>query len=186
MKKTQAKPKLFSSDFWDVNKILSISAIFISFMTFLVLIYQTKILREQQLLSSMPYIDISNRGSYTPNFKIILTNQGIGPAVLEEVNIFFEGKKTSFIDLVPFVFEKSDTIQNLEHLLHSNIYPGRLIPAGEIIPIFEVIDDLNESIILKSEMDQLYVAGLEWEIIYSSVYKEKWRITHKSLAPEKL
>ncbi|MCH7410203.1 hypothetical protein MM239_12415 [Belliella sp. DSM 111904] len=186
MKKNLSSPKLLSSKFWDVNKILSVSAIFISFMTFLVLIYQTKILREQQLLSSMPYISVSNRGSYTPNYKVVLANHGIGPAILEEVNIFYAGEKSNFKDLVGFVFDKSDTIRELNYLLHSNIYPGMLVPAGEAISIFEIEDDVEESILLRSEMNRLYETGLTWELVYSSVYKEKWRITQESLAPEKL
>lgn len=171
---------------WDSNKILSVSAILVSFMTFLVLIYQTTIMREQQLLSVYPYLTLFNQGSQTNNYRFVMNNQGIGPAVLDKIEISYKGKVTPYQDIVSFVLDHSEAISSLNNVLHSNIYPGRLVPAGEIFSIFEVKDSYEESVVLRSEIDRLLKEGLTWKITYSSVYSEQWEITERSLSPKKI
>jgi hypothetical protein len=170
----------------DSNKVMSISAILVSFMTFLVLIYQTSIIREQQLLSVFPYLTVFNQGSQTSNYRFVMNNQGIGPAILEKIEINYKGSPTPYQDIVSFVLDHSTEVSELNSVLHSNIYPGRLVPAGEIFSIFEVEDSFEESVILRSEIDRLLEEGMTWEITYSSVYGEKWVITEQSLSPTKL
>lgn len=182
--KEEEKPQKIRA--WDSNKVMSISAILVSFMTFLVLIYQTSIMREQQLLSVFPYLTVFNQGSQTPNYRFVMNNQGIGPAVLEKIEISYQGKLTPYQDLVSFVLDHSPKVSALENVLHSNIYPGRLVPAGEIFSIFEVKDSFEESVILRSELDRLLEEGLTWKITYSSVYEEQWEITERSLSPKKI
>ena len=171
---------------WDANKIMSISAILVSFMTFLVLIYQTSIIREQQLLSVFPYLTVFNQGSQTPNYRFVMNNQGIGPAILEKIEISYQGNLTPYQDIVSFVLDHSPQVSALTQVLHSNIYPGRLVPAGEIFSIFEAVDSYEESVVLRAEIDRLLEAGLTWKITYSSVYGKQWEITESSLSPTKI
>ena len=87
--------------FWNSDKILSLSAMFISLCTLIVFIYQTELIRVEQHKSVYPYLSLSNGGSGNINYRYILENKGIGPAVLTSIKVTdSEGKV--FDDIVDF------------------------------------------------------------------------------------
>ncbi len=171
---------------WNVDKILSISAIVISFAACLLLAYQTTLIREQQLLSVLPHLSIGNKGSFTPNYRIALNNYGIGPAFIQEIRITYKGEIQDGQDLTSFILEHAEILQNDASLYHSNLVPGMLIPAGTELALLEVNNSLETADRLYNIMEKLYQEGLKFEIIYASVYEEKWKITENSITPEKL
>ena len=126
------------------NNIVSASAIFISISTLVVLIYQTKIMRDQQRLSVMPYISLNSQNSGTPNYQIILKNDGIGPAFVESVNIVYQEKDFQ-MDLASFLLENVPEFDSLDNIFFSNIFVGQLIPAGLSIPVLEVDNSQSDS-----------------------------------------
>lgn len=61
-----------------------------------------------------------------------------------------------------------------------------LIPAGSDIAIFEVAVSKDDAAKLHKAMNSFYKEGLRFELVYASVYGERWKITESSLTPEKL
>lgn len=171
---------------WEADKIMGVGALLISLAACLLLAYQTTLMREQQLLSALPHLTIGNQGSLTPNFKFVLSNHGIGPAFIEEVNISYRGKADDSQDLAVFFMENSEEFGSLHHVFHSNVFPGMLVPAGEELAIFEVANSREDAVKLHEIMKAYYKDGFTYELIYSSVYGERWKITESSVSPEKL
>lgn len=171
---------------WNVDKVIGISALVVSLAACMLIAYQTFLMREQQLLSVLPHLTISNQGSNTPNYRYVLSNHGIGPAFIEDIKISFQGKQDDEQDLAAFYMKNSQELQNLHHVLHSNVFPGMLIPEGSDIAIFEVANSKDDAVKLHEVMNSFYSEGLTFELIYSSVYGERWKITESSHAPEKL
>ncbi len=56
----------------DSDKILSLSAMFISICTLVVFLYQTNLIRKQQYMSVYPHLLLGNYGTWTPNYKFVL------------------------------------------------------------------------------------------------------------------
>jgi len=168
--------------YWNSNKIVSSSAILISLMTLFILVYQTKIIQQEQRMSVLPYLSLSNYNTGTPNYKYVLKNDGIGPAFIEKVEITYDGK-TYDSDLSIFLEKNFPEMKDIDSVFHSNISPGRLIPAGEAISIFEVHNSLSSS---KRLYELLHRHNIGIKITYKSAYNEKWFITKKTDFPKKI
>ncbi len=170
------------SSFWSTEKIVSSCAILISLMTLVVLVYQTNIMRSQQRMSVLPYLSIGNQYTGTPNFKFILTNNGIGPAFIESIVIHHKGKQYP-TDLPNFYDENIPEMDSIHNIFHSNIFPGQLIPAGSVIEIFHIDNSMEDAEKLYSLLNR---HDILMEIIYSSTYGEKWLITNEGGIPDKI
>jgi hypothetical protein len=173
----------------NTDKIVSISAILISLMTLGALIYQTNIMREEQelnrmaqLKTTMPYLTLSNFNYGGPNYAVVLSNKGIGPALIDTVSITYQDS-VYYMDLATFIYEAIPEAWDIEHLYHANISPGQLIPPGEALHLLSIDNDQESS-------DQLVksLEGLDayYRIVYRSVYDERWALTSDSFYPVKL
>ena len=62
---------------WNAERLLSLSAMSMSFFTLLIFVYQTNLLRKQNYISILPYMDISTTNSEKEHtFEINLKNLG--------------------------------------------------------------------------------------------------------------
>ncbi|HSJ69190.1 MAG TPA: hypothetical protein VK921_16030 [Anditalea sp.] len=168
------KPK---SKIWkDSNTLLTFSAIFISLATLFILIYQTSLAskqfdleQKQQLASVMPYIQISAGHSTPEEFKIFITNDGIGPAFLKNIRVHYEGDVYENIDLAKFIINEKITYQGALYE-YANIFPGNVIPANQSISHLRILKGKQPNI----DKDIFYTGQVELEIEYASIYDERW------------
>jgi hypothetical protein len=108
---------------------LSFSAIFISICTLMLFLYQTNLIRKQQFMSVYPHLSLQNEGSFTNNYKYILKNDGIGPAIIKSVQVKTKANEI-YEDLLTFVVDRIIKKQDSTiGFYYTNIYPGLLIPA---------------------------------------------------------
>ncbi len=167
--------------FWNSDKFLSLSAILISFATFATLIYQTRIFQKQQYASVLPYLEIWNSNPTDSKYRLLLINNGIGPAFIKDIKIHFQGKQYNYDPSTFYgnvIFPK-DTIR----FISSNIVKGQLIPAGEEIEMVLVENSVEDV----RKMRKLFGnQRAKIEVVYSSVYEEQWRIVGMGNAPVKL
>ena len=176
--------------FWSSEKILSMSALFISLLTLIVFIYQTDLIRKQQYKSVYPHLGFINRFGGTLNYQYVLNNVGIGPAIIDEVRVQY-GEK-NYEDIINFVddqIEESDSIT----YFHTNLARGRLIPAGEHISLIKLASEqdlegtglpLNNNKGSFQLYEVLNSDSLIIEVKYSSIYGESWIIRNGSKSPE--
>ncbi len=172
---------------WNSEKFVSIAAIFISIITLTVFIYQTRLMHEQQRLSVMPYLSISNYGTGGPNYKLMVANNGIGPAFIESVKVTYKDEVYNDMDVFLFLYSNIAATQEIQNFNHSNIYEGQMIPAGEKIAHLEIVDSAPDADKLLTILAEMFATGdAVFEIVYASIYKEKWLLRSGDTRPTKI
>lgn len=69
------------------------TAVLISVGTLLVFLYQTNLVRQQQYMSVLPYLEFQNHDVFSyDNYELILKNKGIGPALIISRNVISKGR----------------------------------------------------------------------------------------------
>lgn len=167
--------------FWSAEKILAVSAIFISVSTLFTILYQTNLMRKQQYASVLPYLEVWNSGLSRTSYNLVVVNNGIGPAFIDDIRVVFDGKEYPGDPMKFYLAHiiKEDTIR---HFHFSYLSKGRLIPPGERIEMMGV-DDSREN--AKKLKDWFGGDKAKVEIEFSSVYGEKW-LTGKDMKPQKI
>ena len=172
--------KKWSSDNW-----ISLVAIVASIGTLFTVVYQTNLYRQQQYASVLPYLEMwnSSPGREGESYKYILINNGIGPALIREVKIHYQD---SIYDMDParFALQVIKPLDSLTNYTYSNIGSGRLVPAGREIALIGVEKDTINARLLRSWMGQ--TNSVQVEIIYESVYGERWSIKGLASEPKKV
>lgn len=169
--------------FWSSEKIMSMSAILVSLCTLIVFLYQTNLIRKQQYMSVFPYVTMANYGGHTQNYKFIIENNGIGPAIIKSVSVTTKaGQK--YDDIVDYVWAELDGIsKDSVGFYYANIKPGRLIPEGGLVEAIGLSDKKIESANILANI--LNSEDTDIDIIYESIYGEKWILTSALRYPVK-
>ncbi|MEL6255456.1 MAG: hypothetical protein AAFR87_25855 [Bacteroidota bacterium] len=180
------------TNFWNGDRLMSIAAIIVSVGTLLVFSYQTNLIRKQQYMSVYPHLELGHYGTNSLNYKYLLKNEGIGPAMIKEVRIMDAAGK-SYEKLVDYL-EDHVYMEDSLFFYHSDIYSGRFMAAGEEIPLIGLID--NESLkdygSIRNTFEgsaklKQYLSSdsLEFEIVYESIYEERWLLKNDTYMPKK-
>lgn len=165
--------------FWNSDRLLSLTAMVVSVCTLLVFLYQTSLIKKQQYMSVFPYMTIASYGIHTKSYKLVLDNEGIGPAIIKSVKI--EDKEGRlYEDVVDFLELKLTEADSVD-FYYANLSVGRLIPEKGMIEVVGISDNKLES------ANRIYdlVNNLNIEIEYESIYGETWFINNKIIAPIK-
>ncbi len=181
------------------RNIINYIAIAISALTLIAFIYQTSVISEQQHMSVYPHLMLNNEKGGSLNYTFILTNKGVGPAIIEKVRIT-NGNGKIYDDLGLYLM---DTIPEKYHsdFLISNITTGQLISPGEKLELMAFnnnrgFENIPDSIAKKTKVEPIVLSNklyslindpnLHIEIEYKSVYNDKWKINNKTRIPEEL
>lgn len=159
----------------DSNRVTSIAAIVVSVATLIVLVYQLQLTRKQQYVSVLPYLSISYSRPSLDEYKLYVTNVGIGPAFIE--NVTFKFPHQDFEGDGYFCFFK----YNKKPMEKSQIYSsgfkgGNMLPSENSSVIIGVRDSENDANIVREFFTS---DSLTIEVVYSSVYGEKWVLSNK-------
>lgn len=182
-------PTTNKSSNWSSNRIVSMSAIFISLMTLLTFIYQNNLLQKQAQLSVLPYLAVGtnyNNGD-NPSFKLRLNNRGVGPAIIESQKIFYKGK-TYEDDFYDFLKEHLPGLDTLDDISNATFDLGHVLPSGEELTLIEASNNIQVVNLIASKIEELSIeeSGLEYEVVYRSIYGQRWKITQSSNLPQEL
>lgn len=167
--------------FWNTDKLISYTAFMISLGTLSVFIYQTRLIQKQQYASALPYLELWNSGPNIGDYKLLLVNNGIGPAFIEDVRIHYEGKiyRNDPVGFYSNVIYPKDTLD----FISSNLRKGQVIPEGHQVELVAVDNSAKDAIKLR----KLFSDGrTKIEITYKSVYEEVWRLDGMGEATIKL
>jgi len=172
--------------FWTPDRIVTIFAISISLFTLIVFARQTSIIEKQSRLSVMPYLNIET--GYNPNedsIKLTLNNYGVGPAVIEEMRIFYAGT-TYEMDFAEFLQNDAFQTDSVAVLASASIDRGLAIPAGAERIAVKFGGSGDRYIKTEKFLRKLERNEFDYEIIYSSIYDDRWRIRGIDDIPEEL
>jgi hypothetical protein len=169
--------------FWNVDKLVGSLALIVSLSSLGTLLYQTLLMRKQQHASVMPYLELWNTSPNAGEYRLVLVNNGIGPAFVKQVRVHYKGVAYQGDHTRFFwnVLQKEDSTYS--YSLYSNIGSGRVIPAGQDIELFLVKDDSAAARKLRGVFGE-NIARIE--ITYASVYDELWRLNGVGEVPLKL
>ncbi len=168
---------------WTTDKIVSTSALFISVISLIALLYQSylareenKLIQKQQSASVLPHL--SQWFSNTPDgFKIVIGNKGVGPAFIKKVSMVYNDSIT---------FDNSDRF--IEHVFNSNkaldtvpvststFTEGYVLPANQTIEIVW----LKSRTGIRVFKEVLEKNSLVYSILYEDVYGTRWRLTNEN------
>jgi hypothetical protein len=184
---------------WDTDKIVSLSAMAVGVGSLVIILYQTKLMREQQRASAMPYLMMAVQSNKDTTY-LTLRNAGIGPALLQDVRIRYRGKDLAQDPYDFFVAQRPETLKTIG-LGSDKLIPGRLIPPGEWIQTLGT-DGAEAGQALLPELLRLFVVAevpKTWLVAakadgppsdkaivfltYSSVYGEQWHLRSDSFVP---
>jgi len=173
-----------NSIFKNPQNIIAIGVTIISLCALLVSVMQTRIMKEERELmreysraSVWPHIEWGSFKAHDPEDKSIkeyvinLTNSGIGPAIITDVKITYNGKVANdWWDL----FELQEIPDSIETIITNANFNGSIIKIGETLEIL----NLNHNPTLASAFYNR-IKGMAIEIYYESIYKEKWKYDGK-------
>ena len=154
------------------DKVLTFTALFISCLALVVSIVQTNILQKQSAAAVWPRVDVlSSYGS--EHYKISMVNQGVGPAIISNVEYVY--KDTMFNSIVEIVkyfgaLESKKLNRKIPlRITYSEVIAGRVIKSAESIDIYNAIDSAMINIGFE------YFHEVDFNIDYCSIYETCWR-----------
>ena len=176
---------------WDSNRLLSLTAMLISLFTLIIFVYQTNLLRRQNFISIRPYLSVETSDDAGNNqYRIDLTNNGVGPAVLERVRFRYNDTWYDLVDfdhsLYSFLVARAPALDTLRSISFSLVEPGRAIPANTTYNLFTVNDSGTGRELVARTLERLLDEGTEYEIVYRSIQDERWKITTADFSPLRL
>lgn len=177
--KTSSKRKIH----WTNDKILSTSALFISVISLIALIYQSYLAREenkliqmQQSASVLPHLN-QWYSDYNNAFKFVVGNKGVGPAFIEDVKIDLDKTHTfnNTNDLFHYIFKNTKGLDTIPYIT-STLIKGFVLPANEEINVLEVNGTEN----IKILKEALNTKDIVYKIKYRDVYGSEWLLSNEN------
>lgn len=165
--------------FWNLDKIIALSAMVVSASALIVSIIQTRIMKEQQQISVKPFIqwrtDVRWNSDSIGVFSIKIKNKGIGPALIKNAIIIFDGEKYP-ADGVSKVAQKilsEFTTDSILSLREETIDQTVVLP-NDVVNLFEVT---NPKVAFKLAKAYTFIQSKRrFDIIidYTDVYGNKF------------
>ncbi len=166
---------------WTTEKIMSSSALFISVISLIALLYQSYLAREenklnqmQQSASVLPHLN-QWYSDYNDQFKIIIGNKGVGPAFINEVEFKLDSINTfdNSASLIQHLFRNKKILDSVPYI-QSTIVKGFVLPANDYINVIEVSgkDNINR---FKQVMA---TTPIQFKIVYEDVYGTRWMLSN--------
>jgi len=178
------RSNMAKNKFWSPDRIVTVTAIFISLFTLLVFARQTSIIEKQSRLSVLPYLNMET--GYNPDEDFItltLNNYGVGPAIIEEMKIFYKGE-TYGMDFAAFLQNDFFRKDSIAVLASASIDKGLAIPAGAERVAVKFGGSGERYIKTEKFLRKLERNEFDYEIIYRSIYDDLWRIRMSNDIPE--
>ena len=155
---------------WSGDKLVGISALVISLATLFTLIYQSRLMREHEMKSAFPKLELWHSNT-SERFQLVLMNTGLGPAIIEDYYIMYADSLYQ-MDQQQFAHLSSDSIKNVS-FSSSSLRKGRIIQPGSEIKLISLkVDSVGNHPLKPLFIDN----AADLTIKYSSVYHQMWEI----------
>lgn len=166
---------------WNSDKMIGLSAMLISLLTFVIFLYQTSIIRKQSRLSVTPRftleeeVNIGEDSTFT--FRTVLANKGVGPGIVESVKILYNGKVFDG-NFYGFITDEISKRKGSEKVVQTGgVGKAAVLQSNESYVLYKIKGAQSKM----GEILKHYRTGdgqvvYNVEVIYSSMYEEKWRI----------
>lgn len=162
-----------------------------SFLTLVIFIWQTNLMRKQNYLSILPYLQLSTY-DYAPahSFSLSLKNHGVGPAILESVTLEYQGSEYDLRDydnhMMQLLTRLVPGLDSIADFTYSTLDRGIAIPSNTTYTFLQIEQAPEAYKLITKTFADLTEKGLKYKIIYRSIQDERWVIHNDSEGPEKL
>ena len=156
------------------DRLLAFAAVFLSLAALVVAIFQTAILREQQRASAWPHLQLTTE-SIDEDFGMTLTNNGVGPALIRDVDIRYDGRaypslKTVFDDEL----RRQYPLDSLGYgHYYTEVVAGDVLAAEQQAALFRVVNGPRAASLTQAEFGG---ERLRLTIRYADVYGNEWTL----------
>jgi hypothetical protein len=113
----------------NADRVVALSAMLVGLGSLFIILYQTALLREQQKASALPYLMMGLRANGDRTF-LFVRNTGVGPALIEDVVLHYEGREIRQDPYDFFLEVRPDSAKD-DGLSVDRLMPGRLVSSGE-------------------------------------------------------
>lgn len=168
----QPRPKRINYELW-----LTVSAVVISVCALVVSVVQTRIAREQQTASVWPYLQIREE-PMDDNLTVYLDNNGVGPAVVQQMDFFFRQKRYEYLPglIAVNIDDKHRTAFFQAAKDSDQLTPGDVLKAGSTLTVYQIMKaDSSIQPIRQILRDSTFRV----EIRYRDVYGNCWQLSHR-------
>ena len=183
---------------WNTDRIVSLMAMVVGVGSLAIILYQTKLMRDSQHASVMPYLMMAVQSNPDAT-NLTLRNAGIGPALLDDVRVRYKGKDYPLDPYDFFVTQRPEFFKKVG-LSVDKLIPGRLVPPGEWIQTVGAGGQAGQAFLKEllglfvvAEVPKTWLAGLGVEglasdravviVTYSSIYGDQWHLRSDSFVP---
>lgn len=161
---------------------ISIAATIVSLCALATTIYQTHILKQQQYAAVWPRLEIQHTWNNSNNiYKLKIENTGIGPAIIQTVQIKYNSKVFhDFGDLALEISKVHNLNNDDSYWDKTDLLPETVLPQQREKQLL-FIGDKNHVESFVNALDSIQVS-----IIYKSLYGEAWKITYPKISHSKI
>lgn len=175
----QIKNQKLKALFKDPQTFIAIGVTIISLCALIVSLMQTTIMREERELmrehsraSVWPSLSLTRSKSHNPDnslaaFSLILSNDGVGPAIITDVKVTYKGKEAEDWWELFDIMEIPDTINTA---IGTSSFNETVVKIGES----KLILNLDNNLPLAQEFYK-YWDEVKMDIYYKSIYDEQWK-----------
>ena len=162
-----ASPNRLSTD-----RLLAFSAVFLSLAALVVAIFQTAILREQQRASAWPHLQLGV-AMLDGEYSMTLFNNGVGPAIVREVEIDFDGRAyESLKQVFDDAIRRETQIDTLDYgHYYADIVAGDVLAIQQEMTLFRVVNAPPAADVVS---EALADPRLRLAVRYADVYGNEW------------
>ena len=168
------------SFFKDPQNIIAIGVTLISACALFVSIMQTRIMQEERELmrefsqaSVWPRLDFGISKGHKEDgslngFRFVLSNRGVGPAIITDVRVTYDGQAASdWWDL----FEIMEIPDSISRGVNNRTFSNGIIRIGEDTAVLELDQNLPLANAFYERIEKL-----AFEIYYKSIYGKQWKL----------
>lgn len=152
------------------DTIIAIAATITSVCALIIAIYQTKLMREQQLNSVWPYLITYSSVDEKGYSALILSNNGIGPAIIDSMRIEYKNKSySSPVEVVKEISKSQGRGEYGFRWSYNALRKGSVIPQQQTVQWIGIIGEA-ENKIFREELEN----NMKVYVYYKSIYNERW------------
>ncbi|MBT8272633.1 MAG: hypothetical protein KJO77_02430, partial [Bacteroidia bacterium] len=123
-----------------------------------------------------PYLLLdSANNSQEMTFSIDFNNHGVGPAIIVKKEILYNGN-TYDLEFYDFLQQHVPGMDSVNVINHSTMQNGLAIPSGNKRNVITVGGDMKSYQTFLSIMSELQKNEFHYEIVYKSIYDDRWVI----------
>jgi hypothetical protein len=153
--------------------VISLCALIVSAMQTQIMQEERELMREYSRASVWPRLELGISKGHNPDdgsirhFVISLTNSGVGPAIITDAKVSYNGKAAS--DWW-HLFQIQQIPDSIEAYISNRSFNNQIIKIGETVNVLNLDANLP---LANAFFEKMH--GLSYEIYYESIYGEKWK-----------